>query len=62
MIKLYIDNAKELFNFFLDCPEQTEVVIQVFILNPLFDFISLLVYRLIDFIRTILKFVLRKNA
>ena len=62
MIKLYINNAKELLDFFLDCPEQTEVVIQVFILNPLFDFISLLVYKVIDFIRTIFKFVLRKNA
>ena len=62
MIKLYINNAKELLDFFLDCPEQTEVVIQVFILNPLFDFISLLVYKVIDFVRTIFKFVLRKNA
>ena len=62
MIKLYINNVRELFDFFLDCPEQTEVVIQVFILNPLFNFISLLVYKVIDYTRTILKFVLRKNA
>lgn len=50
--------VKDTFVFFLECPDQTEVVVQVYLLNPVFDFISNIIYKLISFYRSLILFII----
>lgn len=51
--QLLLEKIKEGTSYFLYYPDKTQVIISVYILNPLFKFLEKVIFFIIDFIRVV---------
>ena len=53
------EDVKDGWDYFMYYPDKTEVIIQVYLLNPLFNFITNIIFSIVNFVRSVLKIILK---
>ena len=54
-----MNKLKIAWDYFLYHPDKTEVVLQIYVLNPIYDFISKVIFKVLDILRFIIKQVIK---